>query len=527
LAALTGLEIPVPLGTREQLLAWWWQFPLATPAPPPVTQRKDPPLGDLAVPSQVDDQPAEDISKAAALAEPATGNASAETDSAGGSRFGKPLFLGIGAVVAVAVAGTLFWMMSGDEAAQDAPDPVATISPSITEADFGLGEAAEEPVDNRALVNEALAAVETAMLESRLEEAAEGLQQVADLDPGNARLPFLTAQLSQMQLRGYLDGASNAIRDTRFEDAANLIASAQALGLSEAPEIDAVADELAAARSDQRVDETLALAAARLEEGDLLAPVNDNARYYYELVLSNAPDNASARQGLNVIASKLVLQARAEIDSGNLDAAEDLLEDAGAMDAASDELAATVTALQSARAAIAERERLAEEARRQQEADRRAAAEAEAEAAAAQQAVVDDAAAVDTSVDATETAPEPLAATGIAEDAEAVSTEAAPVDSAPVEEAPVPISSLTRTRYVAPKYPRAAERRGESGWVDIVFTVTVDGTVSEVEVRESMPDGLFDQAAVRAAEKWEFEPVIENGRVVAKRAGVRMMFALE
>ena len=45
--------------------------------------------------------------------------------------------------------------------------------------------------------------------------------------------------------------------------------------------------------------------------------------------------------------------------------------------------------------------------------------------------------------------------------------------------------------------------------------------------RESEPGEVFVDAALRAVEKWEFEPVVENGQVVEKRAGVRMMFALE
>ena len=109
--------------------------------------------------------------------------------------------------------------------------------------------------------------------------------------------------------------------------------------------------------------------------------------------------------------------------------------------------------------------------------------------------------------------------------AEAVETPAQPVDVS--QQKPVAISSLERTRYVAPRYPRAAQRRGESGWVDIVFTVALDGTVKDVVVRDSQPDGVFDKAAIRAVEKWAFEPVIEDGRAVEKRAGVRMMFALE
>jgi TonB family protein len=93
--------------------------------------------------------------------------------------------------------------------------------------------------------------------------------------------------------------------------------------------------------------------------------------------------------------------------------------------------------------------------------------------------------------------------------------------------APVSISSLTRTTYVAPKYPRSAERRSLSGWVDLVFTVDTDGTTKDIEVSNSEPGQTFDRAAKKAIEKWKFMPVFENGIVVEKRAGVRMMFALE
>jgi len=92
---------------------------------------------------------------------------------------------------------------------------------------------------------------------------------------------------------------------------------------------------------------------------------------------------------------------------------------------------------------------------------------------------------------------------------------------------PVGVSSLARTRYVAPKYPRNAERRDLSGWVNITFTVAMDGTVKDIEVPKSEPGDVFVSAAVRAVEKWEFEPVVENGIIVEKRAGLRLMFAME
>ncbi|HKJ20748.1 MAG TPA: energy transducer TonB, partial [Woeseiaceae bacterium] len=102
-----------------------------------------------------------------------------------------------------------------------------------------------------------------------------------------------------------------------------------------------------------------------------------------------------------------------------------------------------------------------------------------------------------------------------------------PVDAGAPNEKVVAISTLTRTKYAAPKYPRVAQRRNLSGWVSIEFTVALDGSVRDVEVRDAEPAEIFDNAAIRAVQKWEFEPVLENGVAVEKRAGVRMMFALE
>ena len=92
---------------------------------------------------------------------------------------------------------------------------------------------------------------------------------------------------------------------------------------------------------------------------------------------------------------------------------------------------------------------------------------------------------------------------------------------------PIAASALNRTKYVAPKYPRAAQRRGVTGWVEVEFTVDVDGSVKSVSVIASDPGITFVSAAVNAVEKWEFEPVIENNQAVQKRATVRMMFAVQ
>ena len=60
-----------------------------------------------------------------------------------------------------------------------------------------------------------------------------------------------------------------------------------------------------------------------------------------------------------------------------------------------------------------------------------------------------------------------------------------------------------------------------------MFTVDIDGTVTDIVIRESNPGDTFVNSATKAVEDWEFEPVIENGVAIQERAAVRMMFAIE
>ena len=91
----------------------------------------------------------------------------------------------------------------------------------------------------------------------------------------------------------------------------------------------------------------------------------------------------------------------------------------------------------------------------------------------------------------------------------------------------VPISALTRTNYVAPVYPRGAQRRNVTGAINIMFTVSTIGTVTDISVLSAEPEETFNQAAMDAVAEWRFEPVIENGVAVEKRTAVRLAFDLQ
>lgn len=68
---------------------------------------------------------------------------------------------------------------------------------------------------------------------------------------------------------------------------------------------------------------------------------------------------------------------------------------------------------------------------------------------------------------------------------------------------------------VAPMYPPGAQARGQEGWVLLEFTVTESGSVTDADVVEAQPPGVFDEAAKRAVLKFKYKPRVENGKAVA------------
>ena len=483
----------------------------------------------------------------------------------------RPRLFAIGGAAIVAVAAVVWWFGFGDSPQPDKPrsapqeTPAAVASPSVVEADVpqssgqpapeveipapayqqfldeariarDRGEVVVPPGSNAIelyvaarniapevpviatelaqVITTAIGLVESALLDQRTADAAQTLRLVRLADPNNARLPFLEAQVAQLELRASLDQARASIRERRFEDAAAALSRAENAAGGETPEIALLIEEMASARSEQRIDEVLTLASQRVEQNALTSPANDSARYYYELALSNDPQNTVARQGLTIVASKLVLRAREAIDTGQLNDAERYLRDATALDPQGADLAASKQALNSARAeqkaaALADAERLAE-------------LEREAALAQAGPDVGDGQGAGDSL--AADAAGQPANRSGSPASTGQESTD---TGSASGSSGYVPISSLKRTNYVAPRYPRSAQRRNITGWVDVTFTVNRGGNVVDVGILDSNPGDVFTEAAREAVSEWRFEPSLENGVPVEKLVAVRLMFSLE
>ena len=90
-----------------------------------------------------------------------------------------------------------------------------------------------------------------------------------------------------------------------------------------------------------------------------------------------------------------------------------------------------------------------------------------------------------------------------------------------------PSSKLKITKYVAPVYPSKALRQSVEGWVDLEFTLDVQGSIQDITVKNTVPTGVFEKTAVDAVSQWRYQPVTRNGAAIEQRSAIRVQFKLE
>lgn len=79
---------------------------------------------------------------------------------------------------------------------------------------------------------------------------------------------------------------------------------------------------------------------------------------------------------------------------------------------------------------------------------------------------------------------------------------------------------------VNPRYPPRAQSRGIEGWVHLRFTITPQGTVTDVQIVDADPKGYFERSAKRAVGKYKYKPKVQDGKPVS-RAGVELVLTFE
>lgn len=117
--------------------------------------------------------------------------------------------------------------------------------------------------------------------------------------------------------------------------------------------------------------------------------------------------------------------------------------------------------------------------------------------------------------------------------AEAPIRRPAPPPSAPVAAPAAPTAPAavadrdpTPVRSPAPRYPRDAQRRGESGTVVLRVHVGADGRPQGIDLIEGSGSRSLDRAAADAVRRWRFDPAMRNGRPVEGVIQVPITFNL-
>jgi TonB family protein len=77
-----------------------------------------------------------------------------------------------------------------------------------------------------------------------------------------------------------------------------------------------------------------------------------------------------------------------------------------------------------------------------------------------------------------------------------------------------------------PEYPESARLAGAEGFVDVAFTVLLDGSVGWTRIRRAEPSGFFEPAALEGIRTWRFRPALRDGQPVECRSQTRMRFTL-
>jgi protein TonB len=271
------------------------------------------------------------------------------------------------------------------------------------------------------------------------------------------------------------------------------------------------------------LNDLLSEARKAMNEQRVIAPAGNNAFEFYLKVLQKQPGNQTAADALRETFPFAASNVEQVINNRDFNEAEREINLLAKVDPAN----YTLTILRSK--LDAQRKTLDEEQQKQLDQQRQtdlAAQKATADKVAADKAAADKAAA-DKVAAAQQAALVAQQQKTREEEAKAkAATPAQPVASTNTSAGggetrdPIPIS------VIRPRYPTNALRNSQEGWVDVQYTVNVDGSVSNISVVSAEPRHVFDSAAVDALRRAKFSPALRDGSAVVSQQQKRIEFKL-
>ncbi len=434
--------------------------------------------------------------------------------------------------------------------------------PSENAADLYRQVLVQDPSNARArqglqrVADGLLTGAEQALLAEHLDEAARLTAAARAIEPDNVRVTFLAAQIDKDRRAGLGSPSQGGLNASTRREAVGGGAVSHDRSALAGPSASGKASPAASAQKAQRDADSLEMQAqvkslleraqARTQSGDLLAPAENNAKFFLDAAAALAPRDAAVRAAQRDLATRMLGQARAATQAGNLPEGERWAQAASDAGASSEDLAAVLSSLESLRArtqpAATDQALTLFDQRLTQgrlvspprDSAQYYLAQLEAAAPTRPSTVLARSALASRLLDEARraTADNDLAGAqqwlaqartvgASAPDADAV--ERAIADAREAAEIR-PESTLEKVHNVLPVYPMVADRLGRGGFVEMLFTVRTDGTVGDITVTHADPPGMFDSAAVGAVRQWRYRPVERNGHPVEQRVRLRVVF---
>ena len=395
---------------------------------------------------------------------------------------------------------------------------------------------------------------EQSLLQDKIDEAAKFVETARSIKPDQVRVAFLTAQIGKERERALLAQARNAAARGNVQQAIAVLDRAAIAGPN-APAVTDARNDLAQRSIDNRVTDFLRRASERLRAGALVEPSQNNARFFIESARAISPNQAEVRTAQKQLGDRIVAQARTSISAGNAEEADRWIDTAGDSGVSRDDITALTREVQRLRIAV----RADAMAKLSQSFNQRLAqgrlvdptndsakfflaelTQAEANHPSTQLArqalgarMMDEARSSISRQDFAGARRWMSEAREVGVDASGTATLEKDIVAAQNNNARRPpddvisATQLTMTRTAKPEFPSAARERGIGGYVDVLFTVRVDGTTTDIGVTGAEPAGIFEQSAMAAVRRWKYEPVRRGGRAIEQRARVRIRFAIE
>jgi TonB family protein len=362
-----------------------------------------------------------------------------------------------------------------------------------------------------------LSAAERALTAGNVEDAGKMVSVAESLTPATARGAFLMMQIEMERERATLSRSNDSVAQDKQE----------------------------------KSDNYLRLANARLRSGALIEPSGDNARFYLEAARQLLPNDPGLQETSRALQGQLLDRAAGAAAAGNAADTERWLANADGAGAPRQEMTTIRRALQdtligaraermsalsrSFNAALAAN-RLLQPANDNAKAHLLALINTDASSAAVGSARQSLAAAYLREARSALARSDLMSADGWLAETRTIgfsSDELATLEKQLGEARTlvaqrslvVGANSLQRLEYVPPRFPAATRNRGMTGWVELEFTVRSDGSTGDIVVTNSSPRKTFDNAAALAVAQWRYQPMLRDGKPVEQRAAVRIRFS--